>query len=694
MPTIDDAVAAEITAAIPQKKRQSAPIFDDSAQSADPESQKAAHLNAILNNITATNQAVTARQTVRSTQLQTSIAKERAIIADADNNLQTKASSTFAFIARNSPLLDQFAPEYSARVQNNRKKQAAQTIRADTAIDSAQARSDKRALDLAKAPLDTMVSVQKYKQGELQLDLSQTQVVIQNLDLQKQLAEIKQSTVTTAEARERLRTGNFTPEINEAFLEKKVQKDEMLMNDLEASADARALGKIQLANHYEQRALEKLDLADLQAINSGSQQLGLKTFDLGQGRSLPMHAINQRTAVLEAQAFENEKAVASRIDELSKFSTLEGALIEDAMATALTTPAGETISIMPSSADVINATQDELVQMDVFNRLPSDVASAVFDVSRTRAVLDDALKTRTATTAQFSLYNKQVARMKEVTKQHTDDFIAGISKKRQPAFRKLVSNRMVVSNPNQGSQILAETGLGMPNFKGNEALGKGFEQFVLQYAEQKGFSSKANAQDNSPEAQEARVEAMMAKFMAPDFSATTDHTELMKAINQKSTDSIYSVKETILNEQSTKMFYSSMLTLGEADADLQKLMFNADGSQSQAWLNDAGQISQKTLLVNMVNLGKQKFDDASFYVRPLNEALNKTLETFQPQMSGFAAPNAQSFIKMVFPFEKFSTLVDRKLNKNLRITLQNAIHDANNPTAPSGMRFGPSQINF
>jgi len=643
------------------------------AEPQNAEALRAEQLQSILDNLASVTGEVSRNQDARATKLSKASAETAATMEKANRNIEASESNVL------TALQGIWNPDFDIAVQRKKKQDAATTLRYQTAVTDAATRADSFRLKAAKAPLEILQAVQKYKQGEVQFDLTQLELMSKDLQLQQDLAKIKQNTVTMAEARERATTGNYTPEITEAFVQKKLLNHEKLLNDVEASADARALGKMKLADHYESRALEKLDRADLQVIAQGEKQFGLKAFDLGKGRTLPMHAIKNRLAKLDAEEFKNEQALAARIDNLSQYATQETALMNDALSTALTTPSGEMLPVRTSAGEVLAASQGELLQMDIFNVMPSDVATAVYDVTQSRAVLNEALKSKTATAAQYTLHNKNVERMKEVTKQHTDDFISGVSKKRQPAFRRLVANRMVVDNPNQGAQILAETGLMMPNFKGNEALGKGFEQFVLQYAEQQGFSGKANAQDNSPAAQQARVDAMMAKFMAPDFSATTDHAELMKAVNQKSTDSIYSVKETILNEQAAKMFYSAMLTLGEADPDLKKLMFNADGSQTAVWVNEKGQISQKTLLVAMVNLGKQKYQDATYYVRPLNAALNKTLEANQQQMQGFVAPNAQSFVKMVFPFESYSTLVDRKLNKNLRITLTNAIHDANKP---------------
>jgi len=361
---------------------------------------------------------------------------------------------------------------------------------------------------------------------------------------------------------------------------------------------------------------------------------------------------------------------------LSKYASRDTAVVNDAISTALSTAAGSVGVDLPDTAALMNMPEEELIQQDLFNKLPTDVATATFGVLQARQRLDEQLKTKDAGPAAIKIYNDKVSELEKITEAHNKDFIlGGTTKARQAARRQLVRDRMVVSNPNQGAMLLADTGLAMPNFKGNEALRKGFEQFVLQFGEQKGVSGKAATMDDSPEAQEARVEALMAKFMTPDFGRTTDHEELMKAVNARTGDNVYSVKETILNEQAAKMFFASVVELGKADPELQKLLFNADGSQTAVWFNEQGQISQQAILLELVNLGKTTKNDPSFYVSPLNAALNKTLETQQPMMEGFSAPNAQAFMKMVFPFETFSTLVDRKLNNNLRRTLGNAIHD-------------------
>ncbi len=684
---VKDAVAANIKAAQPPAAPIAIPL---STQPPPPSLAKVtpqtAYLQDLLNNVATVSQEIAAGQAVRATQMSQQTEQSMKEIDQANINLNTKANSFFA------TLIEDFDSDYSARTQKNRINAAMRQMRVLQTHATATNTADKLKLDAAKAPLEVIKAIRSTRKGDLDMKISELQLITQNASLQKSMTELRQSQSTFADAKHAVATGEFTADMTEAFAVQKLADQRTMLDELETASDARVLGKLKLADAQENRALEKMAIGDLRAVSAGAKQLGMTELNLGGGKSLPLHKMKARLAELETAEFEHEKALATRMVELDQFATRDTAVIDDAISTAVTTVAGSQRVDLPTSTELLNMPEEALAQLDLFNKMPTAVAAATYDVLSAKQRLDEQLATKNVDAAAMLIYNKKIETLQAATKQHTDDFIAGVSKKRQPAFRRLVSNNMVVDNPNQGAQILAETGLQLPDFRGSEALRKGFQQFVLQFGEQKGVSGKVSALEDSPEAQDKLVNDLMAKFSFGSLMKETDFTEVLKAVNVRPTDGTFSVKETILSEQFGKMFYSSMLELGQQHPDVQQLLFSANGMQTDVWFDGNRQVSISQIAEALVELGATKNQDASFYVQPLGDSVNKTMLANKPQMETFTAPNAQSFMKMVFPFEDFHTLVDRDLEMELSAALSRALQKQQVETRKAEIHIEPYNI--
>ena len=631
---------------------------------------RAEQLQQLVDNYIQTSTAVAERATLKSARLAEQARQAEFIINDADKKIQMVKSDPFALFKA------LFGDDnYNRPLQQKRKAAALESLQTTMQIEKLKSSADKQALAAAKAPLEMLKFVQSIAKGSIDMDVSKMQLLINNQAVQKNALELEQSQITFQQAREILASGEYTAAANEDFLTQKLADYQIMIDDLELSNDAKVAGKYALAERKLNSALKLVSEPDAANLLNFANKQGL-TSVLIEGSQVPTHMLSARLDELKTSRFNREKQTADRMVDLQKYATRDTAVVNSAISTAITTIGGNAQALLPDAQVIMGLDEGELAKLNLFDVLPEPVASALYDVSKTRIRLDEQLRTGKASAADLIVYNKQMDVLKEETAKRNKIFVESVSKKRQPAYQRLVNNRMVISDPNQAAQILAETGAQQPNFNGNEALSLGFKQFVAQLGEQKNIQGKDTSGDMTPaQANVKFYDQLMSRMnFGLDFKET-DYTEMLRAVNKKP-DEGYSVVETILNEQEAKTFQQAAVLLSQEYPEVQQVLFQAGNMPSAVWHDKQGLVSQAQVVGALVNLGQEKHKNANFYVTAFYESVYKAMENSKTQMENFNGLNAQAFMKMVFPFEDFYSLVSTSLISGIDETAKLYMQDA------------------